>query len=198
MADFKVSFDKTSLNEGIYSNDPTDRGKETVFGISRNNFPNWEGWVFVDEIKLRYNSINSSGFLKELNNSGALSKARFSFYKENFWNKLVCDNMPQDIADELFDTSVNMGVAYGSKCLQRALNKLNRNQIDYPDIEPDGKIGPNTIKALNAYMKTNRPSEQLIKWLLKWMNYFQMERYNDLSDLNPEQEKFIPGWTERS
>ena len=36
MADFKKAIDKILVNEGGYVNDPTDKGGETKFGISKN------------------------------------------------------------------------------------------------------------------------------------------------------------------
>ena len=56
------------------------------------------------------------------------------------------------IAAELFDTGVNMGPAVAATFLQRALSALNRNRSDYPDLVPDGRIGPATLAALDAFL----------------------------------------------
>ena len=60
------------------------------------------------------------------------------------------------IAAELFDTGVNMGPAVAVTFLQRALTALNRNGKDYPDLTPDGRVGPATLAALDAFLATSR------------------------------------------
>ncbi len=197
MADFLLSYKKTSINEGGYSNDPNDRGKETVFGISRVNFPNWPGWKIIDRLKT-HDPVN---FVSSILSNADLKILTANFYRQEFWDKLRCIVMPQEIADELYDTSVNTGLVYGAKCLQMALNKLNRNEVDYKDLTADGNIGPATINALNAYLATERFSyrnrDKLVHWLMKWMNYFQLKRYDEITDRDKTQEKWVPGWTER-
>lgn len=47
MADFKIAFDITNKTEAGYANNPDDSGGETYAGISRNNWPYWEGWKNV-------------------------------------------------------------------------------------------------------------------------------------------------------
>ncbi|MGV8094526.1 MAG: glycoside hydrolase family 108 protein [Mangrovibacterium sp.] len=197
MADFLLAYKKTSSNEGGYSNDPDDRGKETVFGISRANFPNWAGWKIVDQLKAQ----NPAGFVSLILANADLKILVANFYRQEFWDKLNCSKMPQEIADEVYDTSVNQGLIPAGKYLQAALNILNRNQQDYLDLKIDGDIGEKTIKTLNDYFSTSRfPSrnaEKLTVWLLRWMNYFQLKKYEAIVISDSSQEKWIPGWTER-
>ena len=41
-----------------------------------------------------------------------------SFYRENFWNKIGGDNLDnQDLANQCYDTAVNMGVGEALKLL---------------------------------------------------------------------------------
>lgn len=198
MADFEKAFEETLKIEGGYSNHEADKGGETYKGISRVHWPDWGGWNIVDSIKEKFEPGRWNG---NMNGSQQLTDYVKSFYRYNFWDKQKCNDLPQEIANELFDTSVNMGVSYGAKCLQKALNKLNRNQKDYSDIAVDGDVGPATLGALDKYLHTerfgSRNREKLIKWLLRWMNYYQLQRYDSITNANPGQEIFVPGWTER-
>lgn len=199
MARFKEAYKLTSINEGGYSNHEKDKGGETYRGIARKYWPKWAGWIIIDQIKKK--EFMSGHWTGQLSGNTSLSELVEDFYKEEFWNKLSCIHLPQSIANELFDTSVNMGKHYGAVCLQRALNKLNRNQKDFNDLEDDGQIGSKTIEAIEAYKSTerfsSRNSEKLIDWLLKWMNYYQLKRYDLITEKDQGQEVFIPGWTER-
>src|ERR671922_254662 len=58
------------------------------------------------------------------------------------------------LAAELFDTGANMGPAVAATFLQRALTALNRNATDYPDLVPDGRIGDQTLAALDAFLNS--------------------------------------------
>jgi lysozyme family protein len=55
------------------------------------------------------------------------------------------------LADELCDTGVNMGPSVASKFFQRWLTAMNMRGL-YPDLIPDGAIGPRTITALKGYL----------------------------------------------
>jgi len=199
MADFNEAFEKTLKHEGAYSNNAKDKGGETYKGIARNFWPDWGGWKIIDRIKNDFPpNLRDAQFILNPHLHGLVC----DFYKVNFWDKLNCVYMPQPIANELFDTSVNMGIGYGGKCLQQALNKLNRNQQDYPDLIVDGGIGNKSIDALTAYYATSRYAsrneDKLTMWLLKWMNFYQLKKYDEITNRDLEQEIFIPGWTERT
>ncbi len=199
MTEFKQAFAKTIGYEGGYSFSPADRGGETYKGISRKFFPSWEGWKLIDIYKTKYSGRELNEMMGK--NDG-LQKLVEAFYLENFWIPMNLDSFNEAIASELFDTSVNQGKWKAASYLQNALNKLNRNAKDYPDLIIDGRIGRATIHAYNAYMATQRFAsrniEKLISWLLKWLNYYQLKTYDQITYKDPAQEVFIPGWTERS
>jgi len=115
------------------------------------------------------------------------------FYRRYYWN-LFCgdDVLDQQLANELFDTGVNMGVTRAVDFLQKALNILNRNESLYSDIEEDGKFGNETMKALNAYLATDG-----IGLLLKIINILQGMHYIEYARKNPKQERFMRGWMNR-
>lgn len=186
MAQFSISYRKTSGHEGGYSNHSADRGGETYRGIARNRWQQWEGWEIIDRLK------RETDFPQNLDYDPDLQNLVVKFYHDNFWTAIEGDSIPsQPIADELYDTGVNMGTAQAVKFLQQSLNVLNRNQRDYLDVTVDGKIGQNTLGTLTAYLGKN--SADL---LLKVMNLYQGCKYLTLMT-DPTQEAFARGWINR-
>lgn len=193
MKNFELLLEKIILREGVYSNDPDDRGGETVYGIARNRHPEWEGWSVIDEKK------QSFGFPELLYNLNELYYKVYDFYKQEFWDKLKLDEFNHlMLQEELFDTAVNQGAGKAVTYLQIALNLLNNGQKHYPDISIDGNIGQRTIGAFNAYMNTSnmksRSVDVNIKTLVKVINGLQFMTYKEICESNPSQEVFFYGW----
>ena len=187
MADFKTAYEKTMKHEGGWANDPDDSGGMTWKGIARNYHPNWDGWTIIDSIKM---GKTESQFEPLLFASSPLQIKVLEFYKKEFWDVIKLDKVTnQDIANELFDTGVNMHHSVAAEFLQRSLNATNRNGKDYPDIDEDGEIGPQTLGVLNAHP---RPAQ-----ILKLLNCQQGTRYMDICRKRPSQEKFMTSWLSR-
>lgn len=187
MIDFMKVFEDVIAVEGGYVNDPTDRGGETYMGVARKHNPDWRGWEIVDFYK------EKSGFPLNLGASMALYKLVADVYREKYWDKLMGDQIPdEDIAIELFDTGINMGISRVVTFLQKSLNILNRNHKLYPDLASDGCMGMKTINAIKAYIKNDE-----VSLLLKLMNVFQGMHYITLMQNHPEQEKYARGWFSR-
>jgi len=161
---FEKAFIELIGIEGGYVNDPTDRGGETKYGISKRSYPN---------LDIRNLSLQDA---KEI-------------YYRDFWQVNGLDNiLKYEVAAELFDTGVNMGVGIASRFLQEALNLMNRNGQNFQDLKVDGQIGPATI---SAYRKVDD------RILLKVLNGLQFERYKSICEKNPSQEKYFNGWMKR-
>lgn len=166
MNTFDKAFNEVIGFEGGYVNNPNDKGGETKYGISKRSYPN------ID--------------IKNL----TLDEAKEIYYKD-FWNtsfielSLIDD---ENIAIELFDTGVNMGVKISSKLLQESLNLMNRNQSDWADLKIDGYCG---LKTLKAYKKARKSI------LLKVLNGMQFNIYKEIVEKNPKQELFFNGWMKR-
>jgi len=187
MANFDTSYKIIEKNEGLYSNDTSDKGGETYKGIARKKNPNWSGWIIVDRYKLQPN------FPKNMYSDVELDTCVKLFYKEEYWDINKLDNFSSQIlADELLDTGVNMGVGKAAKFLQLTLNVLNKNGTTYPDITEDGKIGPNTLQTLNTCI--GRVGEEVI---FKILNLLQGNYYIDIMTRDPSQEKYTLGWLKR-
>lgn len=170
---FEDAFKHVVGVEGGYSNNPKDPGGETMYGITKR--------VAV-----------ANGYRDEMSKM-PLSVAK-AIYKKHYWdiNKLdEVDFVLPDVALEMFDTGVNVGVAVAATMLQRSLNVLNRGQSDYADIKADGVIGPMTMHSLQGFLKV-RPKGG--KVLLGMLNALQGARYIELCEKNEKLEDFVFGW----
>jgi lysozyme family protein len=96
------------------------------------------------------------------------------------------------IAEELFDTGVNMGPTIPARWLQEWLNAMNQRGKLYADITADGKIGPATLNALRAYLRTRGAEAETV--MVRALNCSQGERYRSLATNRPANEDFIYGW----
>ena len=172
--DIAALIDEVIAREGGFSHHPADRGGATNFGIT--------------EAVARANGY--AGDMRRL--PRALAE---SIYRRLYWERpgyaFVAEMVPE-IAAELFDSAVNMGAATATSFLQRALNALNRNQKDYPDLKVDRVIGAKTLAALKAFMALRGKAGE--KVLLKAIEALQGERYLALAESRPANEAFLYGW----
>ena len=191
MSDFNTAFKKTMGHEGGYASDPDDLGGETYKGISRRFHPSWEGWDTIDN---HQNTVRDmSSFDAALKSDNALQIMVGHFYQDHYWDRFQGNQIPdQDIANELFDTGVNMGIDRAVEFLQDALNLFNKQETLYLDIAVDGKLGPGTMAALDSAIRRGRKFH-----VLKDMNVQQGQHYRTRMKQNPTQEKFGLGWYNR-
>jgi lysozyme family protein len=189
MARFSDAYTLTSAHEGGYVNDPVDRGGETYRGIARVHHPDWSGWGRIDAARRK------KGFPKILGSDRSLQAKVKSFYKKAYWDRFGGDDMPdQAVANELYDTAVNMGVRRAVRFLQSSLNLLNRNQRDYDDLVIDGWFGAKSLASVNALLEKDRRSDALVKL----MNIQQGARYIEIMAHDSSQERFARGWIKRA
>jgi len=184
MSNFYTAFSATMAIEGSYANDPADTGGETYAGVSRRNWPAWNGWVVVDELK------NVPNFPRNLNQNPTLQNLVESFYKLNFWDALKLDSFPnQPIATELYDLAVNCGTGVAAEFLQRSLNVLNNNGGLFSDLVIDGQIGAATLAAVPLCNPLD---------LLGCIVSLQGAKYIAICEKNHNQEKFMKSWIRRA
>ena len=192
--DFQISFNNAMQVEGFISNNKSDHGGFTYKGISRTNHPDWPGWKIIDASVTAGTASGSTAASvnSKLKNNDQLNQLVEEFYRSEFWNKIQADLLPtQLIADELFESSINLGVPAASEILQRSINLLNRNSKLYPDILVDGIIGTQTLAALNKSIAANGE-----KLLFNLLNFYQAKRYIEIMEKDHTQEIFI-GWFSR-
>ena len=193
MSNFKICFPQVVSLEGVYDNDPNDTGGETVFGTSRNNFPNWKGWAIVDKYKSMYGAGTSS-FLAALKSDKQLAEYSEDWYKSEFWDKFGLDSIQDySLAYEIFDQSVNLGVGRATKFLQQALNALNYNYQFGSDLLVDGAVGPATRQRLSDVGNNTKFTEVL----RKAMDGLQVSHYINLGNSSSgrsDYRKYVRGW----
>jgi len=189
----KIAFDITGGHEGGYANDASDLGGETYRGIARKFHPSWAGWAIIDRYTKPRPNFDPARIDRILSQNPELDALVLSFYRVEFWNKFGGDNIAdQAVANELYDTAVNMSPGRAITFMQRSLNFFNRNQQDYPDIKADGKWGPNTAKTLHLHL-----AKRGNKYILLGMNVLQGYHYIEQGERHPDQEKWAAGWFNR-
>lgn len=192
-SNFIMCFYQVLGHEGVYDNDPNDTGGETVFGVSRNNFPNWEGWAIVDRYKLQY-STSSSTFIDALNSDAKLSALKEQWYKTNFWDVFELDNLNDfSLAYEIFDQSVNLGVGRTTQFIQMACNALNYNYVFGSDLSVDNAIGPMTRRRLADIGNNPQYTDVLRKALDGLQTYHYVNLGKDQSGRS-NYRKYMRGW----
>lgn len=135
-------------DEGGYVNDKDDAGGETKYGISKRSYP--------------YENIATL----------TTEQAR-KIYKKDFWDRGVCEELPEEIRYIHFDTCVNCGIRQATKLLQRAAG-----------IKDDGFFGPQTLTASKNVTIERYAAERILF-------------YKDLVKQRPSNQKFLNGWINR-
>ncbi len=168
MANFDISFEITSRNEGGYTKDP----HETWMGIDRAEQPGWEGWSIVDTMK------GQSDFPHCLSSNNDLLRSVRDFFRVHFWQPVKGDEITaQEVADKLYDAGVNMGVGTAIRLMQGALG-----------LTVDGIVGPHTIEAMNGA----DPADALSRF-----KDLRIAHYKEIVENHPEDEKYLDSWVAR-
>jgi lysozyme family protein len=172
--DVDALIDELMEREGGYVNHPADKGGPTRFGIT--------------EAVARAHGY--AGVMASLPRDEAAA-----IYRRLYWLRPGFDKVARrspTLAAELFDTGANMGPTVAATFLQRALTALNRNGQDYPDLVPDGRVGPATLAAFDAFLITRGAKGEAV--LLRSIEALQGERYLRLAERRPANEAFLYGW----
>lgn len=166
MADFKPAFDKMLLDEGGLKLHTVagDRGGQTYGGIARNFNPSWPGWTFIDR--------------------GETPPVQlvFEFYREAYWEPVRGDELPQRIAESIFNFAVNTSAPYKPAVAVKLAQAV-------VGATPDGQMGARTVAALNAIDEGLFVSNYTLA---------KIARYAAIANKNPSQRKFLLGWVNRS
>lgn len=160
--------------EGGYVYDPRDSGGETKYGITL----------------ATARAYGYTGAMRELPRDTAQTIYLRRYWVEPGFHKV--DALYPALADCLLDFGVLAGQTTAVKHLQRVLNVLNRNQVDYPDLVPDGRIGSITLAALRAFLaKRGREGAGVLFGMVaaQQSNYLL-----ELAERRPKDEAFQYGW----
>lgn len=174
MANFKEAYELTLGHEGGYVKAEDDlAGGETYKGVARKMQPKWEGWIVIDAMKKKPN------FPQNLDGNIQLQEAIELFYRINFWDTIKGDSINnQIVANSIFDFGVNAGTGTSVTLAQKVVGTT-----------ADGKIGPNTLNAINNF----DASSFIDKFTIE-----KIKRYRDICLKKPEQKKFFFGWVVRA
>lgn len=111
-------------HEGGYADHPRDPGGATNMGITHHTLSRW-----------RKRKVTKAE-VKALTQDEAAS-----IYEAFYWDALLCDDMPRGVDYAVFDFGVNSGIGRSAKFVQAIVGT-----------EQDGRIGPITLRALDAYL----------------------------------------------
>jgi lysozyme family protein len=157
-----------------YSNNPSDAGGETNWGIT-------------------VTTARRNGYLGAMRNLPR-DQAR-AIYKREYivapgFDKIAA--IDAQIGAELVDSGVNCGTGRPGPWLQRTLNLLNQQGRLFPDLVVDGKIGPATVAALRAVIAKRGPDG--VRVILRSLNGLQVVHYIGITEGRAQNEDFFFGW----
>ena len=144
-------------HEGGYVNDPNDAGGRTNLGVTQKVYENWVERD-VTEQEMRDLTVEDVA----------------PIYKNEYWDRGKCDDLPSGVDWCIFDWGVNSGMSRSAKALQRIVG-----------VEADGGIGPMTLQAVNDF----DPLEIITKMHLSRQHF-----YESLDNFV----NFGRGWTRRN
>lgn len=160
--------------EGGYVNNPADKGGPTNFGIT-------------EQVA---RAFGFRGDMRSLPRDMALD-----IYRKRYWSRPHFDEVGMRyprLAEKLLDCGVNMGPKVAARFLQVALNALNRQARQYPDVDLDGDLGEMSFEALDSYHAVRGADGETV--LLRAVDALQGARYIELTQTRPANEEFIYGW----
>lgn len=129
--------------EGGKVDDPRDPGGRTAFGITQNTYNAWRA----------AKKMPAQDVFNITQGEVAM------IYRQNYWDKINGDNLPDGVDIAVFDFAVNSGVSRAAKYLQSTVG-----------VTQDGVIGPATILATKTYVANKVTDKRMgfLKGLSTW------------------------------
>ena len=141
----------------------------------------------------------SAAFTRHLRQIPGLLEQVTAFYR-NLFNSLglASDDIPQDLANEMYEQVVNLGQGGHTRYLQRICNAFNYNKKAkaalFPDLQEDGALGNRTRAALRVLIEKRTTQAVLVHAL----NAAQAMHYVNLAARDETQRCFLDGWLKRT
>ncbi|TWI98767.1 glycosyl hydrolase family 108 [Mucilaginibacter frigoritolerans] len=182
MAEFITAFNITMQTEGGYN--PGDGEAETYMGIDRSQNSGWSGWNVIDSVKAANPGASVSTLNTIFQANTDLQTDIQQFYKVNYWDTLQLDTVnDQQVANALFDCSVNPCIITASKAAQMACNTVIQKSVGV-----DGSVGPLTIGSINSLP----PNLYLTAF-----NGIRVANYYERIRLTPANQQWLSSWLGR-
>ena len=121
--DFNEAFTRLIGHEGGYTNNPSDPGGETKFGISRRAYPG-------EDI------------------AGMTLERAKEIYARDYWGPAGCDVVRGGMKFDLFDAAVNSGVKAAVKLLQRAVGETEDGVLGPRTLQAAQSMPPDRLRAV--------------------------------------------------
>ena len=144
-------------HEGGFVNHPRDPGGITNLGVTKRVYEKWVGRI-VSEQEMRDLTVEQVG----------------PIYRNDYWNKCKCDDLPSGLDWSVFDWAVNSGPGRSAKALQGIVGATQ-----------DGGIGPQTLKLVEKHS----PKEMIEKMHDKRQGFYEGLKTFDT---------FGKGWSRRN
>jgi hypothetical protein len=182
MADFDIAYTITMGNEGGFNHGVGEN--PTFFGIDEGMNPNWAGWPLVHSIIAANPGRTDAQLNVIFRMHGDLMALKDNFYKRSYWNNLLLDQInDQQVANNLFDCSVNPCIDPAAKVLQKACNVVKPECVVV-----DGEVGKMTIAVANALAP---------ELLITAINGIRSANYHHEVVLRPAKGVWLPDWLKR-
>lgn len=175
MADFEKAVEKLFIKEGYKSDDKDDSGGLTIWGIASLYFP------YEVKVMASMQPEEAKEYVKDI-------------YKSHYWDKLKGDEIQsQEIAEMLFDMSVNAGVVNTITMMQKTINGIMKriHNTIIGNLSEDGILGDKTLESINWFRDKY---DNAIKnaFIAKRVQY-----YMGIVDMYPKNAKYLLGWLNR-
>lgn len=186
----KSEFDKAIVhvlkNEGGLSNDKSDRGGITNYGISYNFLKRASA---QEKDLMSKVDLNGNKKIDSYDISNMTKKEAEDIYKEEWWNKYGYGNLDyQPLATKIFDISVNMGPMRAAIILRKACLSFN-----YPsNMKNSPYLSVRETNFINSL--TKKEKDKIIMNIIS----ISIDFYQSLAKNNPSQQKYLKGWIKRA
>lgn len=114
--------------EKYYSNNPLDKGKETIWGIASATHPEHIA-------KMKQMSVEDA------------KQYAIAVYKKEYWDKAFCNEWPNPVNIYVLDMAIQHGIKRTSDKDRGAIDLLQ----EAAGTLADGKVGPNTRRAVSSW-----------------------------------------------
>ena len=180
MADFNISYNITVQGTELGYN-PGKGEAETWDGIDRSMHPSLPIWLIIDAYKRNKTVAQINAWAK---NNSSLQLYKKQFYLNGFWNTWRLSEINnQQVANTLFDASVNPCIDTAGEVAQKACNVVKHGSLVV-----DGNIGEHSIAVINSL----RP-----ELLFTAINGIRAANYHHKADTTATAKAWLPLWLQR-